>query len=198
MKIEGLIFFSRLQRKTNMFEGTLLLSLFSIPNTQLLTSVIDRSDIPLNHSDVLSKAYLIAESIVAAEKVPVEEDKGFVFQLLGCNVLQESSDQLRCSFYVTNINNSRKKLAIRTYDSYAGNTLFVDKGGQQVTASYAKLGSSTSKRSAETFLFPKTKVRLDIVFNGAPPKGTGLEMVSLAAYAFGKNGGSFDVLFRMP
>ncbi|TYQ23758.1 hypothetical protein PseudUWO311_21395 [Pseudanabaena sp. UWO311] len=179
-----------------MFESALLLILSFGTNTQSLSSLFSPS-ISVGLGESLNRPSLLAQNIVPKDQIPPVVEKGFAFEMLGCNVLQEFSRKLRCSFYVKNLQSSRRKLAIRTYDSYRGNTIFLDKDGQQVTASSATLGSSTSLRSAEAYLYPDTIVRLDIIFNGAPKQGTGLQLVELNLYAYGNGGGSFVVPFRI-
>jgi hypothetical protein len=161
-----------------MFESALSLILSFGTNTQSLSSLFSPS-ISVNLGESLNTPSLLAQNIVPKDQVPSVVEKGFAFEMLGCNVLQESSKKLRCSFYMKNLQSSRRKLAIRTYDSYRGNTIFLDKGGRQVAASSATFGSSTSERSAAADLYPDTIVRLDVIFNDAPQKGTGLQLIEL-------------------
>jgi hypothetical protein len=133
---------------------------------------------------------------ISVKGIPPVVEKGINFELYNCKSVKGARRPFTCNFLVTNQNNSKKKVAIRTYESYAGRSLIIDGNGNVINASYAKLGDIASERAAETYLFPGAPIKLTVDFDAVPVNK--LSRIVLICYLSGGGGGGFDVIFPIP
>lgn len=130
-----------------------------------------------------------------AQDIPVVEEKGFTFQLEECVVTSGASSPLTCELLIQSNHNSERKLAIYAYASRRSFSRVVDVRGNEILASSAQLGSSSSDRAAEAYLSKGIPIRASVSFEAAPDGG--IRIVDLGCYLYGNGGGSFDVEFRL-
>lgn len=155
------------------------------PNLSHSTDI--KSSIILDVTQSHSSPYL------AQQEVPVVEEKGFAFEFLGCEVIAGASSPLVCDVLIENRQNTERKFAIHANTSRRSFSRVVDGNGNEILASIAQLGSSSSDRAAEVYLSPGVPIRASLSFEAPPERG--IRVLDLGCYLYGNGGGSFDVEF---
>ena len=151
------------------------------------------------HSADVQRAVIVdtnqgdSNTYLAQQEFPVVEEKGIAFELSGCEVIAGASSPLVCNLLIENRQNSERKFAIYANASRRSFSRVVDGNGNEILASLAQLGRSSSERAAEVYLSPGIPLRASVSFEAVPEGG--IRVIDLGCYLYGPGGGSFDVEF---
>jgi len=170
-----------------------LMSMLIVSPINHLKSIGPLSSISTEENTIFRGFQSSSGSHLAQQEFPAVKEKEIIFKLLGCDLIAGASSPLVCNVLIENVQNTERKIAIYANVSRRSFSRVVDNNGNEILASSAQLGSSSSERAAETYLTPGVPVRASISFE-ATPEG-GVRLIDLGCYLYGPGGGSFDVEF---